>query len=323
MQTGVLLSAFPEIDVVELAERVEQLGYEAVWLPELWGASAPVEAATIAARTENVRIGTAILNVFSRSPAVLVMTAASMADRSDGRFVLGLGTSTAGAIEGLHGESFERPVRRAHETATIVKRCLGTDDRISYDGEILTVSDVPGLAADVPVYGAALGSANRRMVGRVCDGWIPHNIPFGDIEDAFGTIAEAARDADRDPDDITVAPYVPTAVSEDPDAARDAIRAHVAYYIGSGEGYRRAVGERYPDRAEEIASAWSRGDRDAARAAVTDDMVDALGVASIPTNARDALEELVERTSIDRPIVTVPTTAPELVEPTVSALAPP
>lgn len=322
METGLLLPGFAGFDTVELAARAEDRGYDGVWLPELWGASAPVEAATMAAHTESIGIGTAILNVFSRSPSALAMTAASLDDRSEGRFVLGLGTSTAEAIEGLHGMAFERPVRRAHEAAAIVKRCLDADGRVSYDGEVFTVTDVPGLGADVPVFGAALGSANRRMVGRVCDGWIPHNVPFSFLDEAFDTVRNGAADAGRDPDAVTVAPYVPAAVSDDLAEARAAIRGHVAYYVGSGEGYRRAVGERFPSAAETIASAWGDGERDAARAAVTDEMVGQLGIAATPEEARDALEALVADTVIDRPIVAVPTTAPDLVDATLAAMAP-
>ncbi len=322
METGFLLPGFAGFDTVELAARAEDREYDAVWLPELWGASAPVEAATIATHTASIGIGTAILNVFSRSPAALAMTAASLDGRSDGRFVLGLGTSTADAIEGLHGMSFDRPVRRAHETATIVKRCLDADGRVSYDGEIFSVTGVPGLDADVPVFAAALGSANRRMVGRRCDGWIPHNVPFSLLDEAFDTVRTAAADAGRDPDAVTVAPYVPAAVSEDLAEARAAIRGHVAYYVGSGEGYGRAVGRQFPSAAAAIATAWEDGERDTARASVPDDMVDDLGVAATPDEAREALERLVADTVIDRPIVAVPTRAPELVETTLASMAP-
>jgi len=322
MRPGLLLSGLGSHDPVDIAEHAEALGYDAVWLPELWGESAPVTATAIAERTDDLTVGSAIMNVFSRSPAVLAMTAVSLAERSGNRFVLGVGTSTRKAIEDLHGADFDRPVRRAHETIELVREFTRGDGRVDYDGELFSVADFPSLEHSVPVYGAALGSANRRMVGRLCDGWMPHNVPFTRIDESFETVAAAAREANRDPDEITVAPYVPIAVSDDPAAARAAIRGHVAYYVGSGEGYQRAVAEAFPDGADAVADAWRSGDRDDARSAVTDEMVDALGIAGTADDARAALEELMAETVVDRPILVVPSGAGELAQGTIEALAP-
>lgn len=323
MDVGLITTAFGDSDQADVAVRAERLGYDAIWLGELWGESGVVRATEIATRTDEIGIGTAILNVYSRSPAVLASTAASLQRVSNGRFTLGLGTSTSKAIEDLHGMAFDRPVRRAHETIELVRSfTAGDGDRVAYDGELLEVADFPSLDAPTPIYNAGLGRANRRVVGRLCDGWIPHNIPFSRLEEAFEVVAEAARERDRDPDEITVAPYVPSAVSEDPEEARDVLRRHVAYYVGSGEGYRRAVGMRFPDEATRIAEAWRDGDRGAAASAVTDEMVADLGVAGTPDGAREQLERLVREAGIDHPIVVVPDpAADEVAERTIEALA--
>jgi alkanesulfonate monooxygenase SsuD/methylene tetrahydromethanopterin reductase-like flavin-dependent oxidoreductase (luciferase family) len=230
--------------------------------------------------------------------------------------------------------AFDRPVRRAHETIELTKRFLGhgtenndttgsSDGRIAYDGEVFHAADFPPLDVDVPVYHAALGRANRRVVARLCDGWIPHNIPFPNLDEAFAYVADHAEDAGRNPDNITLAPYVPAAVAEDPDVARDAIRGHVAYYAGSGEGYRQAVASQFPDAADRITEAWQSGERQKAAGYVTDEMVTALGVAGTPDEARAQLRDLVENSVIDHPIVIIPQqTADELAEPTIEALAP-
>jgi alkanesulfonate monooxygenase SsuD/methylene tetrahydromethanopterin reductase-like flavin-dependent oxidoreductase (luciferase family) len=312
------------IPPAELAARAESLGYASVWVGELWGDDAFVELASAAAATERVGLGTAIVNVYSRTPAVLAMAAATIDAVSDGRARLGLGTSTAGAVEGIHGLDFDRPVRRTHETVAIVKRLLGDGvAAVSYDGELLSVDGVPPLDVDVPVYNAALGPANRRATGRLCDGWLPHNIPLFALEDAFEVVADAAREAGRDPDAIHVAPYVPTAVAADEATAREALRDHVTYYVGSGEGYRRAVAAHFPDEAAAVADRWAAGDRDGARAALTEEMVDALGVTGTPETARDRFHTLAERPFIDEALV-VPAGRPDRdrVERTVEAIAP-
>ncbi|PSP99173.1 LLM class flavin-dependent oxidoreductase [Halobacteriales archaeon QS_5_70_17] len=322
MRLGVLVPAVD--DPTAFAVSAEKLGYESVWVPELWQESGVVRAADIAARTDSIELGTAILNVFSRTPAVLAMTAATLDRVSGGRFTLGVGTSTRKSIEDLHGLSWNdpNPVRRAHETIDLTRQFLEGEGRVEYDGEVFDVQDFPPLGREVPIYHAALGEANRRVVARLCDGWIPHNVPFPDLPAAFDYVAEHAREAGRDPEDITVAPYVPACVSEDGDAARRKLREHVAYYVGSGEGYRRAVGERF-DEADAVAGRWHDGERSAAADAVTDEMVAALGVGGTPEEAREQLRDLAALDAVDRPLLVVPNTAgADLAQRTLRELSP-
>jgi alkanesulfonate monooxygenase SsuD/methylene tetrahydromethanopterin reductase-like flavin-dependent oxidoreductase (luciferase family) len=200
---------------------------------------------------------------------------------------------------------------------------LHGEDRVNYEGELFDVADFPALGTDVPVYSAALGPANRRATGRTADGWLPHNIPFENLGDAFETIAETAKEAGRDPDAIACAPYVPSAVSDDPAEAVDAVKGHLAYYVGSGEGYRRAVAEMFPDEADAVAEAWREGDRAGARDAVTEEMVRALGVAGTPGEARDQLDAIAEIDVIDEPIVVTPAGMDEsMATTTIEALGP-
>jgi alkanesulfonate monooxygenase SsuD/methylene tetrahydromethanopterin reductase-like flavin-dependent oxidoreductase (luciferase family) len=321
MPISVLL---PEGDVppVRFATRAEELGYDALWTGELWGRDAFVTLGRAAAATDTLDLGTAIVNAYSRTPAAIAQGAATLDDAADGRVRLGIGTSTETAIENVHGLSFDRPARRLHETVELARSILGGDGRVNYDGELVSAEGVPALDADVPVYAAALGPATRRATGRVADGWLPHNVPFEDLEAAYEVVADAAREAGRD-QEPRVAPYVPCAVADDPDEAKAAIRSHLAYYVGSGEGYRRAVAERFPDVADRIATAWRKGDRDEARAAVTDEMVAALGVAGTPGSAREQLREVAAIDVVDEPIVVVPTGSSEqLRQRTVAELSP-
>jgi alkanesulfonate monooxygenase SsuD/methylene tetrahydromethanopterin reductase-like flavin-dependent oxidoreductase (luciferase family) len=314
---------------VEMGLRAEELGYDSVWMGELWGTSSVVALTELAVRTEGIGLGTAIVNVYSRTPAVLAMTAATLDRTSEGRFTLGVGTSTRKAIEDLHAMEWAgpNPVRRAHETIELTKQFLAGEGRVDYDGEVFHTADFPSLDTEVPVYHAALGKANRRVVARLADGWMPHNVPFPDLEDSFEYVAEHAREAGRDPEEISVSPYVPAAVSDDPDEARDAVRGHIAYYVGSGEGYERAVATRFPDEAGEIAAHW-RGDgrerdRGAAKGVVTDEMIEALGVAGTPETARERLGEVLALDVIDEPMIAVPQNASaEMVERTVEELSP-
>ncbi|MGB9986109.1 LLM class flavin-dependent oxidoreductase [Salarchaeum japonicum] len=309
-------------DPVGFAERAEELGYRGVWTGELWGTDAFVTLARIAERTD-IDVGTSIVNAYSRSPAALAGAAASISETTDGRVTLGIGTSTEKAVEDLHGAAFENPPRRLHETVELARRFLGTGTRVSYDGDMFSVRDFPGLDADVPVYAAALGPATRRATGRVADGWLPHNVPFDRLGPAFELIARTAREAGRDPDDIGVVPYVPAAASTDRERAYDALRGHLAYYVGSADGYKNAVAQSFPEEAEAVAATWRKGDRGAARDRVSDEMVDALGVAGTPEAARERLRDLAALPVVDEPLVVTPSNASaDLAMRTVEALAP-
>ncbi len=322
MKTGLILPPADVMDPVGIATTAEDIGYGSVWMPELWGSDAFVQLGVVARETEGIGIGTAIANVFSRSPAVLAMAAATVDRYADGRMILGTGVSTPKAVTDLHGMEYRRPIRRAHETIAVIKEYLSdAEEPVTYDGEMFDVSDFEALDAEVPVYHAALGPANRRVVGRLADGWIPHMVPFSRLEGAFENIERTAKEAGRDPSEITVAPYVPSVVSDDPEEAKEALRGHIAYYVGSGEGYRKAVAQRFPEEADRVASLWADDDNAAARAAVTDEMLADLGVAGTPEDAREQMAQLRDG-FVDLPIVTVPKTGTALAFDTINALAP-
>jgi len=322
MPTGVLVPN-EERDLAGFAARAEELGYDSVWTGELWGRDSFVALTEAATLTDEIQLGTAIVNVYGRSPATIAQAAVTLDRIADGRFSLGLGTSTEKVVEDLHAVPFDRPARRLHESVELVKAFLDAEGRVSYDGACYEVADFPSLSAEVPVYAAALGPATRRATGRTADGWLPHNIPFERLGAAFETIAETAREAGRDPAEIETAPYVPCAVSEDPAEATAAIRGHLAYYVGSGEGYRRAVGAAFPGAADAVAEAWRAGEREEARAAVTDEMIRALGVAGAPEQAREQLAEIAALEAIDEVLVVLPDGTDEgLRAATLEALAP-
>jgi alkanesulfonate monooxygenase SsuD/methylene tetrahydromethanopterin reductase-like flavin-dependent oxidoreductase (luciferase family) len=290
----------------ETAERAENLGYESFWLGELWGENSFMQLAEAAMRTHKIRLATGIVNVYSRTPAVLAMGAHSLDRASDGRAALGVGVSSPKAVEDLHSLCFERPVRRTHEAVELIKEFLGGNGRVHYHGEIFQVDDFSALNADVPIANAALGPGNRRVTGRLCDAWMPNNVPLSIMADWYETITDSAREAGRDPEDIQCTPWIHTAVCSDPAVARDAIRGTVAYYVGAADGYKNAVGAAYPDEAEQIAATWRSGDRDAARESVTAEMVADLGCAGTAEQVRAQLREVAKKPFVDLPIVAIP-----------------
>lgn len=305
------------------ADRAEALGYDSIWMSEAWGADALLELAGAADRTDTIRLCTAVVNVYSRTPAVLAMAGATLQRLAEGRAVLGVGPSHAAAVEAIHDLDYDRPVRRTHEAIELVRALTRGEGPVSYDGEVFEVQDLPGFDRPVPVYNAALGEANRRATGRVADGWLPFMLPVSSLPAAFETVAETARAAGRDPDDIEVTPQLLAAVDDDPDQAIDAIRRFVAMYVGGLPNYRNALAEWYPEAAAAIGEAWENGGQEAAAEAVPEEVVFDLGVAGSPDDVRDQLESVLETPVVDCPIVYVPRSVSAAVrDRTIEALAP-
>ena len=167
--------AFPE--AVELAQRAEALGFESVWMPEAYGTDAVSILGALAASTQRIQLGTGIVNVFSRTPALLAQTAATLDLISNGRFILGLGTSGYQVISGWHGVPFDRPLLRMRETIAIVRQVLRRD-RLVFNGDIFHLDKGLKLLArplrdTVPIYLATLTPSGVALAGEMADGWLP------------------------------------------------------------------------------------------------------------------------------------------------------
>lgn len=328
MDRGLMLTsaAGSMSDRLEMAKRADETGYELLLFGEATATNVFMPLARFAHETEHVRLGPGIANVFSRSPAVLAISAARLDRMSDGRALLGLGTSTRPLVEGLHGMAFERPIARTSEYIDIVRMAL-RGERVEYDGEFFSPSGLrPGIEpvqSQLPIAVAANGPVNRRLTGAKADAWLPHLIPRSAMADAAETVHEGAREADRDPGEIDVHAYVPTCVHEDVGEARDHLRMHLVSYVGPAEAYRDILGRAgYEDEATAIHDEWQAGNREQAVERIPDDLVDDVGIAGPPAEARRRLEAWRD-TGIDTLVFHFPPTVPtEVIETSIDSLAP-
>lgn len=296
MRLGINVSDLEYEQVISLGERAESVGLDSVWTGETWGWEAFTPIGELAARTDEITLGTGIVPVYSRSPALLGQSVATAAEASDGRFVLGLGSSGPAVIENWHGAEFERPVGRTAETISIVRKVL-SGDVVSHDG---TEFELDGFRlrkrptyTDVPIFVGALGPSNVRMAGAVADGWMPIFMPRPRIVDLMEEFESSARERDRDPDDLTVAPNLVAAVSEDGEAAREAVRHHLAFYVGTmGEFYHRMLTDSgFGDVADDVREAWNEEGPEAASAAVSDEVLTRSSIVGTPEEAAAQLDE--------------------------------
>jgi len=284
------------IEQCDLAIAAEDAGYDLVMVPETWGREAFTRLGYLAAHTETIGLGTGIIPVYSRSPALIAQGAATLDELTDGRAVLGLGLSGPKVIENWHGVDFQPALRRQRETIEIVRRVLsGTE--VTYDGQLFDLQHFRlrfgPLRSDVPIYVAAQGETNTELTGGFGDGWRPNRIPVSALPAKREHVDRGARKRDRDPGAVATIPWVTTCVLEDGERARERCREMIAFYVGAmGEFHYDAVADHgFRDAADRIQDEWEAGEKDAARAAVSDDLLDEIAIAGSP----DAVEHLFER----------------------------
>jgi len=323
------VAAQPSIDtLVEFAREAEDLGYERAWLPETWGRDAVTTLTAIAERTEAIGIGTSIANVYSRSPALIGQTAATLQEVSDGRLRVGLGPSGPAVVEGWHGVDYDRPLRRTRETIDVV-RLVVSGDPVEYDGDIFTLSGLR-LRCDPPdtvpgIDAAGMGPKSVELAGRFADGWHALMLTREGLRDRLEDLRRGAELGNRDPEELRVTLSLPCIALDDRERARELARNHLAFYVGAmGTFYREALERQgYEDEAIEIASEWANGNHDAAMAAITDELLDDLGIAGTPDECRERYADWESIEGVDAVSVSFPRGAePAEISATMRALAP-
>ena len=228
--------------IVHIATTADRLGYDVFFLPEAWAYDGTVLLAEVATRTRRIRLGTGIVNVWSRTPAAIAMAAATLHAVSGGRFVLGLGASTAQLTEGLHDVPFAAPLERLRRVIVQV-RALLAGHRIPLAATPaarplrLGIPAVPGL----PIYVAGLTRASIRLTGELADGWLPFLFPRSGLGEGERLLREGAgpRGAGSS---LAVCPVIPTAVGVNGAGARDRAAWFVVFYLTSMSAlYRRTL----------------------------------------------------------------------------------
>jgi F420-dependent oxidoreductase-like protein len=292
----------------EFAVAAERIGVASLWVPEVWGYDALTGLAFLAAKTTDIGLGTFVVQLGSRSPALLATSALSLQELSGGRFMLGVGTSGPGVMEGWHGVRFRKPVQTTRETIEII-RIVSRGERLEHAGEIypLPLPDSDGNALrplvrpdHVPVYVAAMGPQNLRLTGEVADGWLG-NAFIPEAADVFlGPIREGAERAGRTLADLDLVAPVALEFTDSREEGDAAARRHAdgyAFTIGAmGAGGKNFYSDAfsrlgYGAGVQTVTELWQAGRRDEARRAVPLD----LGRLTNLLGTDDAIAERVVR----------------------------
>ncbi len=274
-----------------LVKEAESLGFDSVWAAEAYGSDAATVLAWLASQTETIKVGSAIFQMPGRSPAMTAMTAATLDSISNGRLLLGIGSSGPQVAEGWHGQRFGKQLQRTREYVAIVRKALARE-RLEFDGETYTLPlpDGPGKALKltispvqerIPIYIAAIGPKNTQLAGEIADGWMPLFFSPENVGESRELLEEgAARANGKLAESFDIAPNVNVAIDDDVDRARDVMRPLIALYVG-GMGSREknfynALVRRYgfEEAADEVQELYLAGKKEEAAAALPAELID-------------------------------------------------
>ncbi len=227
---------------LEMAKEADRLGYAVAWVAEAYGSDAPTVLAWVAAQTERIDVGSAILQIPARQPTMAAMTAATLDTLSGGRFRLGLGVSGPQVSEGWYGVKFDKPLGRTREYVDIVRAALRRE-RVTHQGRHFTLPlpDGPGKAIKltvhpvrerIPIYLASIGPRNLELTGEIADGWLAIFYSPEHGRESLELIARGRAKAGKTLDGFDVVPTVPIVVADDWRQAADLVRPYAALYVG-------------------------------------------------------------------------------------------
>ncbi len=277
-------------DHLAMAREADRLGYSVVWVAEAYGSDAVTMLSWIAAQTERIDVGSAVLQIPARTPAMTAMTAASLDALSGGRFRLGLGVSGPQVSEGWHGVRFGRPLQRTREYLDIVRLAISRSE-VSYDGEFyrLPLPDGPGKALRlnfhpprerIPTYLAAVGPKNLELAGELADGWLAVFYAPEFAAEQLASVAAGRQRTGLTLDGFDVVPSVPVVVGDDVESCAELVRWYAALYVG-GMGSRQqnfynqlATRMGYGDAAREVQELYLAKRQREAAAAVPLEFID-------------------------------------------------
>ncbi len=287
------------LELVELACEAERLGYHSAWAAEAWGTDAITPLAWLGARTERIKLGTAIMQLPGRSPANAAMTAVTLDLLSGGRFLMGLGTSGPQVVEGWHGDDWGKPLGKTREYVEIV-RAIVRRERLEHHGEHYDIPLQGGtglgkplklmarpLRSEIPIYLAATAPKAVEQAFAIADGWLPI---FWSPEQALNVFP-----LDRARAGFDIAPSVPALLTDDVESGRAMLKEYYSLYIGGmgarGKNFYNDLFARYGYEAEagEIQALFLDGKQREAAARVPDAFVDEVALVGGVERIRDRL----------------------------------
>jgi F420-dependent oxidoreductase-like protein len=274
---------------IDLVREADRLGVHAVWTAEAYGSDAVSPLAWLGALTQNIKLGTAIMQMPGRTPANAAMTAMTLNQLSGGRFLLGLGLSGPQVVEGWHGVSYAKPLARTREYVEIVRAIFRRERPLTFEGAHYQIpyrgDDATGLGKplkstlaadpDIPIYLAAIGPKNVELAAEIADGWLPIFFAPERYDAIFKEhVAAGLAKSGRTLEQFDIAPTVSVVINDNLDICYNMLRPMLALYVGGmgarGKNFYYDLAVRYGFEADATAiqDLYLTGDKGAAMARV-------------------------------------------------------
>lgn len=289
-QRGVTMARY-----IEMAQRAERQGYESLWVGESNGFEAFTFLGAILSHTERIKVAPGIASIFTRTPALMSMSAASLHAIAPSRVIVGLGVSTRIIVDGWHGLRWDHPLERVAEYVQMLRQGL-RGERLTHEGTYYQARnfrlgvDAPG---DIPLYLAAVNPKMLRLAGAIADGVLLTWIPVAAVAQVIAEIRAGAIDAGRDPDAVDIALYLRACVTDDREAALGWLRRDITGYTVA-DVYSRAFRDfGFESEVNAMHAAWQNGERERATQQISDRMVEALGVIGTEAACQDHVRRFV------------------------------
>ena len=299
MRIGCSLGSLLSVEqVLHCTEMLSDTKIDSVWIPETWGMENFSMLGAIANKTKTQKIGSSIINIYSRSPTTISMGAATTDILSDGRLILGLGTSSMPIVEEFHGEKFENPVQRMKEYVEIIQLSL-TKKQINYSGKIFKLKNFTLLITpkrqSIPIYLAAINQKMVKLTWEIADGVIFYLRPIDEMRKIISKMQLQKK--------IDVACQIITCVSDNSEEAIQRAKKTLAFYISVGKIYREFLAKNgYENETSNIFEEFKKSGFKSNHELVTDSMLKSLCIAGTPNESRLQLQKFRD-IGIDLPII--------------------
>ena len=285
-------------EVLACSSHLNKSKPDTIWIPETWGMENFSLLSLVSNKNNFSKIGSSIINIYSRSPSLIAMGAATVDTLSNGRFILGLGTSSQPIVEDFHGESFTTPLQRMKECIEIIKLIL-TGKQIDYTGKIFSLKDFSLLInpprKKIPIYLAAINQKMLDLTWEMADGVIFYLRPKSEIKSTLEKMQKRRKI------DSTI--QIITCVHDDADKAIKRAKKTLAFYISVGKIYREFLSSNgYNKESKEVFSEYKKSGLKHNYQLVSDSMVNDLCIAGTPNDCKTKLTEFY-KTGIDLPIL--------------------
>lgn len=298
---------------MDLILEADKLGYYSVWTSEAYGSDSITPLAWIGALTKQIKLGTAIMQMPARTPAMTAMTAITLDQLSGGRMLLGLGLSGPQVVEGWHGRAYGKPLGKSREYVQILRKILAREEPLVHDGEHFKIpyaeADATGLGKplksiihgrpDLPIYLASIGPKNVTLTAEIADGWLPIFFSPDAYSETYQQYIEAGfakAGNGKSIDEFDIAPSVTVILEDNLEMAYNQVKPQLALYIGGmgakGKNFYFDLACRYgfEAEAEAIQDLYLAGNRGEAMMTVPNELVDAVALVGSKDRIKDRVQ---------------------------------